>query len=1000
MRTLLRALDTLAWEIGDLLGQRGAAYCHQETIDGEDAIVLRDGTRATALELHGIKTALDGPGFSELVARLTQSLGPRMESAGHAMQVVFHYDPGASLGRTRAIYASGAATARCFGMEADWLFEEWSRSIARFTADERLFIVLFTRPYVLSKAEREEARARMATKARRVPAGRSGMRIGLIMAELRDYHRDYCASVQRAFAEYGFVVSRLSAPMLARELRLLIAPSQTAPDWMPWIPGDPLPIRSPDYASPPADPSLLLYPRLSEQVWPVDLEQVDAYTVAIDGVRHAPVMMQLGPKQVLPFNVLLRRLQAERIPARVSFLVEGAGDRSLGMREFLASIANWASDDNKQFNEALEAVRRRTLEGINHVRLQITADTWIEESDSSARIAERLRRQQGTLLTLLQQWGQISATKLIGEPVFGVAATLPACLVSAPGPRNTPPLADAIALWPLTRPASLWDGGLLLNTPDGKLFPFTIGSSQQASWGHFTFAGLGAGKSVWENTLDLMFLLAPGLTRLPHLAIIDIGPSSRGLVDFVRALLPVEERHRAVYRRLRQRPEDGINPFDTPLGCDRPSSHHLEYLVNLLALLATPDDREAPEDGVEGVIRQAIKFAFDEYSRERRPKKFEPAVDEVVTRALAEIDYEIDQESSWWEAVDVLFDAGRAHEAALAQRYAVPLLQDIGALALNPSVSDMYRIKRPNGETLAEYLHRICVEAISRYPILANPTQLDLGEAHVIALDLDEVAPRGGATADKTTGVMYMLARQAAAARFFMMPEHVRDMPLQYREYHAARIDRMRQDPKKLRYDEIHRIVRKSSVTQQVVADLDTAQRESRKWNLHIGMASQRMGDIPEALLSLVTTVYVLGVGDVEEAKMVGQRLGLNSLLTEQLTQLGKPGPRGAKMVVQFRTAEGVVTHVLMNTLPPSLVWAFSTTTEDVAIRTALYERLDVRRALTALSAQFPGSAKPEVERRRQLRTESGRGAATDVIDEIVKDVLNAALASSPDPGE
>jgi intracellular multiplication protein IcmB len=91
---------------------------------------------------------------------------------------------------------------------------------------------------------------------------------------------------------------------------------------------------------------------------------------------------------------------------------------------------------------------------------------------------------------------------------------------------------------------------------------------------------------------------------------------------------------------------------------------------------------------------------------------------------------------------------------------------------------------------------------------------------------------------------------------------------------------------------------------------------------------------------------------------------------------------------------------VLMNTLPPSLVWAFSTTTEDVAIRTALYERLDVRRALTALSAQFPGSAKPEVERRRQLRTESGRGAATDVIDEIVKDVLNAALASSPDPGE
>lgn len=72
---------------------------------------------------------------------------------------------------------------------------------------------------------------------------------------------------------------------------------------------------------------------------------------------------------------------------------------------------------------------------------------------------------------------------------------------------------------------------------------------------------------------------------------------------------------------------------------------------------------------------------------------------------------------------------------------------------------------------------------------------------------------------------------------------------------------------------------------------------------------------------------------------MVGARLGLNSLLREQLTALGKPGPRGANMVAQFRTAEGAITHVLTNTLSSSLVWAFRSTTEDDTIRAALYAK-------------------------------------------------------------
>ncbi len=998
VRSVLRALDDAAWSISEAFGQRGAAHCHLETLDGDDVLVMRDGTRVSAIELRGIKTALDERGFGELVFRLTQGIGSYLEEAGHALQVVFDYEPDAALERAQEIYADAAATARACGMEAEWLFSEWARTVARYTAGERVLIVLLTRPYALNRAERKVAEERRSRAMRRLPGGRDAMRIEMVMTELRDYHNDYCGAVARALTENGALSERLTAVTLARAIRTAVANDRTPRDWAPWVPGDRLQLRCPDYDNPRWSPSLLLYPRLSEQVWPIPVERPDLYSVSLEGYRHSPVMMTLGPKYVTPFNRLLQRLRRERIPARLSWLIEGYGTGGLGLREFLSSTANWASESNKQFNAALEEVRRRHTEGINHVRLRLTADTWVEEQGDDPAVASKLRRQRGILLSLLQQWGQMSVTDMMGEPVYGVAATLPGCLVSAPGPPNLPPLADAVTLLPLTRPASLWDSGVLLNTPDGKLYPFAIGSSQQASWSHFTCAGMGGGKSVWENTQDLMFLLAPGLTRLPHLAIIDIGPSSRGLIDLLRALLPPEQRHLALYRRLRQRKEDSINPYDTPLGCDRATPAHLEFLVNFVCLLATPDDRDAPEDGVEGVIRQSIRYAYDEFSRERRPKKFEPSVDESVTAALRDIGCDVDEETSWWEVVDSLFQAGRTHEATLAQRYAVPLLQDVGALALNPAVSEMYRIRRPNGESLSEYLHRVTVEAISRYPVLAHPTRLDLGEARVVALDLDEVAGRGGATADKQTGVMYMLARHAAASRFFLMPEHLSDAPAQYREYHLPRINEIRQDPKKLRYDEVQRVMRKHNVTQQVVADLETAQRESRKWGLHIGMASQRMTDIPDSLLSLVTSVYVLGVGDVEEARMVAARLGLNSLLTEQLTALGKPGPRGANMICQFRTAEGAITHMLTNTLSPSLVWAFSTTTEDMTIRTALYDRLDVRRALQVLAARFAGSAKPEIERRRQLRKDSNV-TGIDVIDELIMELvtLGNQLSSTAD---
>ena len=69
---------------------------------------------------------------------------------------------------------------------------------------------------------------------------------------------------------------------------------------------------------------------------------------------------------------------------------------------------------------------------------------------------------------------------------------------------------------------------------------------------------------------------------------------------------------------------------------------------------------------------------------------------------------------------------------------------------------------------MVDYFIRVLNENINLYPILNEPTKLDLDEARVISLDLNDVAPDGDATAKKQSGIFYMLARFVVTRNFFL----------------------------------------------------------------------------------------------------------------------------------------------------------------------------------------------------------------------------------------
>ena len=433
-------------------------------------------------------------------------------------------------------------------------------------------------------------------------------------------------------------------------------------------------------------------------------------------------------------------------------------------------------------------------------------------------------------------------------------------------------------------------------------------------------------------------------------------------------------------------PDYAINPFDTPLGNRKPLPSHMAFLVNFLSLLATPLDATAPGDGVPGLLRRAISLAYEDLSDGNHPRVYQANTMPELHALMEKRGVALDQHTTWWEVVDMLYDHGLIHEAHQAQRYAVPLLADISTqISQNKGIENTY-----DADT-RQTVWRAIIDAIEAYEVLKQPTKFDLGDAQIVSLDLDEVAPRGGSTADRQSAVMYMLARHILGARFFLMPDDVKLMPERYRAYHAERIEAIREDPKRLCYDEAHRVTRNTSVAGQLQEDMTTMARESRKWNLSIGLYTQSIDDIPDIICELATMVVILGAGTDKGIETLGKRFGLNGACKYALANLGKPGPAGANLIGLFRTGSGLSQQVLTLTIGGQSLWAFSTTTEDVTIRNTLYRHLPPSEALRRLAKRFPGgSAKSEVERRRRLVGDQADEAVVNVTHEIVREILEA----------
>lgn len=998
LTSLIKSFDVFFAWLSTALKQTTASYCELQTADSPTVLVAHDGSLISVLRISGVTALIGSEEFNYIKEGLQQSLQTVMSQPGHVIQVYFSYDKDEIYDEIKEILSPAKETANRLSLRLHDLFKERVDYLSHYCAHEEVYLVLWTRLKSLTGEQLRRSRKdkHKTIKENKIPPFEQTQNILAAIPDLRESHDSFVRSVSTDFTSWGIVNDVLEVHDAVYVMRRSADPEFTARTWRPLLPGDKVTIKEGKRLK--GEISDILWPSLARQILPRDAENINLRTARVGDRIYATVFIDLFPKEIQSFIRLFSRTLQTHIPWRMSFLIESNGLGNANIRSAIASVLSVTSSKNRLIADSLKLLSYINLNTDDAVvKLRVAATTWAPEGD-----IRLLRSRASMLAKSIEGWGSCDVSEVSGDAYAGVVSSMLGVSGGNVASPSIAPLSDVLHMLPLFRPSSPWeDGAILFRSPDGKPWPYHPGSRYQTTWIDLFYARPGSGKSVLSNAINLAVCLSPGIQRLPRISIIDIGPSSSGLISLLKDALPPGKKHWVAYHRLRMRSNFAINPFDTQLGCRYPAPQERSFLVNFLTLLATPIGSEKTYDGVSDMSGLIIDELYKSLADDGNPNRYTPNAEESVDAVLEEIGFVQDTATTWWEVTDALFMAGFTHEAMLAQRYATPVLADVAAICRLPAIQDLYgKITAPTGEPLIHAFARMISSAVREYPIISQVTRFDLGDARVVALDLDEVARSGGDAANRQTAVMYMLARYVLARHYFLTEDNVIDMPEAYRNYHQGRILEIREDPKRIVFDEFHRTAKAQAVREQMIQDM----REGRKWKVQIALLSQSLDDFDDVMVEFATSIFIMEAGPEQAVRKTAQVFGLSDTAQSVLkNRVHGPREGGATFLAQFATKQGQNTQLLTSTLGPIELWALSTTTEDVNIRDRLYKRIGPREARRILAKLFPTGTATKLLEDRYVEYKEEMGLLDDdakasIVENVVQEILKEYHAQTELP--
>ena len=999
--SLLDNVESLiAWISSHALGADLPSYCQLETaigLDPEDPrakqmaamdpkgarpyiLITRQCAMLTLFELTGSMDVVGEVEFEQITDDLRRTLTSYFQKAGHSIEISFERDPDMIRHKVKTLMQPSYDTCERVGLDLKDMLDDRCERVASLCSHESCYVMLYTHLSSMSPDElkREMETHKLRMKEHKIQPMLEAQSVTAILKGLLSRHETFVDAIERDFVHAKLHVERMSTHDAARAIRQAYDRRRTDHKWRPVLPGDRFTPRKTRNNS----ASDMYLPKLAEQMCSGKIRSEGDF-VYINGEYHGSAYMEVGPQEIHDFMMLFNRVGKE-VPWRIKFTVEPGGLESAKLKNLAVSIIGFMGSTNKAIKRSFDALEEAQRDGECNVSVRITAATWGADKKSCE---DRL----SALVSAMQGWGVAQISTDTGDPIQGLASTVPGFTDKSVAPKMIPPLSDLVRLFPIQRAASPWfaGGSILLRTLDGKVYPFQPNSSLQTAWIDLIWAIMGSGKSVWLNTLNLGAILSPGLKRLPLITIIDVGVSSSGLIELIQNALPEDRKHEAIYIRLRNSSEFSINPFDTLPGCRKPTAFDREFLISLLTALATPVGQKQPYANSSELAGMVVDEVYEKYSTRGSEKRYEPTVDPAVDEALEKTGFRHDEYTSWWDITDHLTATGHLRAGRLAQRFAVPVLSDLieslGAERIRsvfePREDSKARVD--NGMTLLDGMRMVITSALRDFPIVASHTRFELNEqSRVVALDLEEVTRGAGEDGEKRAEIMYVFARQIAARQYYL-PETIAELaPALYHEAHRRRYEDIKDEMKAICVDEVHRTAGKKSFRRLLSLD----RREGRKHGIRVSLASQFMADFEtdgESITESAFSAYIMNAGSPNSRAEAQRMFGLSN---SAMTALQRDVRGAGKFLVWHQTKSGVVTQVLHNAPGAIELWAFSTTAKDVGLRRRLYKRTSPATARKILAREFPSGTAAQYLESRQA--EQGARDDDNIIDAVANELV------------
>lgn len=1002
----INAVDRMTLRYSHFIKANITDYCDFDTAIDDHTLVTHERALLSFIDIQGVRSHRGDEEFIEAVQCAELLYANLLETGAHSIQWVFSKTPS----QTEALLADyfkplkKAARRQSFNETVvERLFAERRSVLKKYVSQEGCLLVLKTHPDALGSLERNaQAKERLKNETRKtfkenklpVDFGEFAQTPIVGVTRLQVVHQAARQTLLNELSSAGMALSArlLNCHQAVSTLRRLQHPDETSPSWRPVLPGDPIPYR--DQAVINGDKDNAFYPIIGSQIFKRRAD-VTGDIVQLGSDYWATISIELSPQAPKSFEVLFQKIPHD-IDWRFSLSLLG-GDKKFAQKiKTKRAMAKIFKVTNSKQNAPIV----QHCEELLHIRAAGEALIGLR-GNLSIRATSRESATQAIHLCarLVQSWGHCDTGFERGDPVDALVSTLPGLDSLDTGSTLIQPIRDSALLCPLSRPVSPWQtfGTNLYRTPDGRLYPVQMCSSEQVAWIDLYFAKPGSGKSALLNSQNINLCLTPGLAQLPKICILDIGPSSQGLIQLLHALLPPHRRGEAVHKTLKQDKSCSINPFDTPLGMRFPHAAKMDFLKSFLLLLFTEDGEKKIKAGIGELVSMLLVETYKLYSDDYSPKVYAAHVEPEIDHIMAENpewfythkkndshqpSSKHRQKITWWFLVDVLAEHDCWSLASIAQRQAVPLLGDLtGILHSNQAIKDIFAKSGQDEQTLL-HLMKMIRSAINEHKILSYPTQFNLGQARVVALDLADVTGRGSEYTLKKSGLMYMLGREVLFGNLYFGDDDITALKAVYRAYHHRRINQDLGDIKRVCCDEYHRTADLEAVRLQMEQDM----REGRKYKVAFSLASQRHEDFTKSMVGLATTIYICNGAQGNDLKEIVKAFGLTDSEKNALKyDVHGPGKGGASFLFKSETKSGWITQVLVNSLGLLELWALASTAEDALLRKKCVQHVPYFDALAWLAQTFPsGTAKDTILARVQET-----GFTTErVVDEMIQRLL------------